>query len=53
MKKIEIPNSLKELSEIFKQNGKKLYIVGGYIRNALLGFCETEENAFLCPGLSW
>ncbi len=42
MKKIEIPNSLKELSDIFKQNGKKLYIVGGYIRNALLGFCETD-----------
>lgn len=42
MKKIEIPNSLQELSDIFKQNGKKLYVVGGFIRNALLGFCETD-----------
>lgn len=42
MKKIEIPNSLKELNSLFNQNGKKLYVVGGYIRNALLGFCETD-----------
>ncbi len=42
MKNIELPKSLIELSDIFKQNGKKLYIVGGYIRNALLGFCETD-----------
>lgn len=42
MKKIEIPNSLKELNSLFYQNGKKLYVVGGYIRNALLGFCETD-----------
>ena len=42
MKNIEIPKSLQELSDIFEQNGKKLYIVGGFIRNAILGFCETD-----------
>ena len=42
MKNIEIPKSLQELSDIFNQNGRKIYIVGGFIRNALLGFCETD-----------
>ena len=32
-----VPNELVELAEIFKKNKEKLYIVGGYIRNKLLG----------------
>lgn len=32
-----IPEELKELANIFKKNKEKLYIVGGYIRNKILG----------------
>lgn len=42
MKKLELPKSLIELSDLFKKNNEKLYIVGGFVRNALLGFCETD-----------
>lgn len=34
---MEIPSEIKELSDIFKKNGKKLYIVGGYCRDILMG----------------
>lgn len=40
--KINVSKNLKELSDIFQQNGHPLYIVGGYVRNAILGFCETD-----------
>ena len=40
--KINVSKNLKELSDIFSANGHPLYIVGGYVRNALLGFCETD-----------
>ena len=42
MEKLDIPKTLKELSDIFKMQQSPLYIVGGYVRNALLGFCETD-----------
>ena len=42
MKKLDIPKTLEELSDIFKSHNTPLYIVGGYVRNALLGFCETD-----------
>lgn len=32
-----IPEELIELAQIFKKNKEKLYIVGGYVRNKLLG----------------
>jgi poly(A) polymerase len=32
-----IPNSIKEIHELFKKNGKKLYIVGGSIRDYIIG----------------
>lgn len=32
-----IPDELKELANIFKKNKEKLYIVGGYVRNKILG----------------
>ena len=47
--KIEISQSLKDLNKIFLQNGSPLYIVGGYIRNACLGFCETDID--VCSSL--
>lgn len=40
--KLEIPQTLKDLSQIFKDSNSKLYIIGGFVRNALLGFCETD-----------
>lgn len=40
--KINISKNLKELSATFKKNGFSLYLVGGYVRNAVLGFCETD-----------
>jgi len=42
--KIKIPKTLIELSEIFKDAGSQLYLVGGYVRNSLLGFVETDMD---------
>ena len=42
--KIEIPKTLKELGKIFKAHNYNLYIVGGYVRNSLLGFVETDMD---------
>lgn len=36
-KKLPVPKEIKELSDIFKENGKKLYIVGGWVRDHLMG----------------
>lgn len=35
--KIKVPIEVKELSDIFIKNGKRLYIVGGYVRDTLMG----------------
>ena len=40
--KLNIPQSLKELAKYFSLAGNKLYIVGGFVRNSLLGFVETD-----------
>ena len=37
MNKIKIPNELKKFNEIFSQNGFEAYLVGGAVRDALLG----------------
>ena len=37
MKSIKIPNTLKKLNEIFAQNGLEAYLVGGAVRDVLLG----------------
>lgn len=34
---VPVPNDIVEIKNIFKQNGYKLYIVGGAVRDALLG----------------
>jgi tRNA nucleotidyltransferase/poly(A) polymerase len=34
---IHIPDHIRELSAIFKENGKNLYIIGGYVRDSLIG----------------
>lgn len=40
--KIQLDEDLLALAKIFKSKGYDLYIVGGFVRNALLGFCETD-----------
>ncbi len=40
--KLDINNDLIDLAKIFKKASAPLYIVGGFVRNALLGFCETD-----------
>lgn len=44
---IEIPNNLKELCELFPE---PLYIVGGYIRNCLLGL--KNQDIDICSSLT-
>ncbi len=39
---IKIPKKLIELSHLFQKCGQKLYIVGGYVRNALLNIYNTD-----------
>ena len=41
-----IPQSIKELHELFKQNDKKLYLVGGSVRDFLNG--EEPKDFDLC-----
>jgi len=41
-KVLNVDDNLMELAELFKEKGHKLYIVGGFVRNALMGFCETD-----------
>jgi len=35
--KLKIPNDVIKIHKLFKKNGKKLYVVGGAIRDAILG----------------
>ena len=37
MKSISIPETLKKLNEIFTENGFEAYLVGGAVRDVLLG----------------
>lgn len=41
---LKLPQTLTDLATIFEQNGSKLFVVGGFVRNALLGFCETDTD---------
>lgn len=41
-KDLNVDKNLVDLAKIFKDAGHTLYIVGGFVRNALLGFCETD-----------
>jgi hypothetical protein len=34
---LAIPSDIQEIKDVFKQNGFKLYVVGGAVRDALLG----------------
>ena len=35
--KLNIPSDIKKLHKLFKKNGKQLYVVGGVVRDAILG----------------
>ena len=36
-KKIEVPQSVIDIKDIFKENGHELFVVGGAVRDSLLG----------------
>ena len=42
MNKFKVPKQLEALSKIFNDNGFELYIVGGYIRDYILGIETTD-----------
>lgn len=35
--RLKVPKEIRDLSDIFQKNGKRLYIVGGYCRDILMG----------------
>jgi tRNA nucleotidyltransferase (CCA-adding enzyme) len=35
--KVNVPSDILDLYNLFKKNGKELYVVGGAVRDALLG----------------
>ncbi len=39
---LNIRKDLIDLAKIFAKHDAPLYIVGGFVRNAILGFCETD-----------
>ncbi len=43
-KKLNVDENLVRLAQIFDKNGFTLYVVGGFVRNALMGFCETDVD---------
>lgn len=50
---IKIPKELERLALLFKNNGHKLYIVGGYIRDSLLGIQSTiRDDIDLCSDVT-
>lgn len=40
---LRVPKEVVKLAQLFKQNGEKLYLVGGFIRNQLLGIDDSEN----------
>ncbi|MBQ8468395.1 MAG: CCA tRNA nucleotidyltransferase [Clostridia bacterium] len=41
---IVVPEEIIELSEIFEKHGEKLYIVGGFVRDAIMEIYSAEKN---------
>ena len=39
---LKLEKDLIDLAKIFAKHDAPLYIVGGFVRNAILGFCETD-----------
>lgn len=45
VKKLEVPEPLSRLGEAFREDGHELYLVGGYVRDALLGGAGPDADA--------
>jgi len=45
VKSLEIPAPLERLGEAFREAGHELYLVGGYVRDALLGRAGVDADA--------
>ena len=45
IKSVEVPQPLKHLGEAFRESGHELYLVGGYVRDALLGGTHPDVDA--------
>jgi tRNA nucleotidyltransferase/poly(A) polymerase len=43
---IPIPNDIKEIKDVFVKNGHKLYVVGGAVRDALLGKTPKDYEIY-------
>ncbi len=39
---LKVDENLIKIAKIFAKHDARLYIVGGFVRNAILGFCETD-----------
>lgn len=44
---IPIPSDIQEIKDVFKKNGFKLYVVGGAVRDALLGKTPKDYDKIL------
>ncbi len=44
VKKLEVPEPLERLGEAFQEAGHELYLVGGYVRDALLGREDSKAH---------
>ena len=49
---MEVTEELKRLAEIFKNNGKKLYVVGGSVRDNLFGIKAKNTDYDLCSNVT-
>lgn len=50
---VKVPKELERLALIFKESGHQIYIVGGYIRDSLLGIQSTiRDDIDLCSDVS-
>ncbi|MGI9049603.1 MAG: HD domain-containing protein [Rubrobacteraceae bacterium] len=45
VKSIRVPRALGRLGEAFRETGHELYVVGGFVRDALLGGAGTDVDA--------
>src|SRR5215204_7017820 len=45
VKKLEVPKPLSPLGEAFREAGHELYLVGGYVRDRLLGVAHPDIDA--------
>jgi poly(A) polymerase len=43
-KKLQVPDPLERLGEAFRKAGHELYLVGGYVRDALLGRADSKAH---------